>query len=103
MTDFEPCEDCYAIGTCPRCGLVNAFDFDNAGTLGFSTELPSCPSCGWSEEYPNNVGKQIDFDCSCWEYAYDDIQDELKRLQEDPAWWELQDRTMARFGDVHDI
>ena len=102
MNEFIPCEHCYDLGTCPRCGTARAFQWEDIDDL--CTNLPACPVCGWSESYmdangevQHDPGKPNEFECSCWEIFADRYLDEIRELQEDPAWIEEDLRIRSKF------
>lgn len=63
---YEPCDDCLAVGKCPRCGTEVWTEDD------FDGEPVTCPACNWSEENPDAAPYQPE--CFCWEQ---DAPDEL--------------------------
>ena len=55
MVDFEPCQECYEKGLCPRCGKDN--------NIGDAEEFGVCKFCGWDEKEPDGLMDQAE--CFC--------------------------------------
>ncbi len=70
MTEFTPCQECYEIGKCSRCGknMLEHPGVALALAIGYD-ELENCPLCGFSftggvDEH--SLGKPEEPECLCW-------------------------------------
>lgn len=62
MMDFDPCPDCYAHFTCPRCTLREAWPDDSDGD-------GPCRRCGWAQidaGDPHSLDPGLPEEWNCW-------------------------------------